>query len=1856
MQGVQTFSIPVFSQLLSLWFLIRVTACYGHHCPFSVRAKLLSFFASMFRSGLREIHVLHTWLWTQPTATFFVKFWPPSDALDFCIMMAWGFSFVQIAQGYQKCRFELTCFILNQLCCKCAFWHPLRGQRLGEAALPGPSLLQKRVCITNPTCIANKHDYYGQIASEHQVHLFTASETAATLKSQKIFTAQLSRLQYKVLWSQPMEDQFRRSDGEQSLRGKASGTALFTTLPCRAAIDTLDAQWIATGRLLHSVVSFGCLQIQIVVVYGLPSSRNNAAGLNSQLILEAVKACSKLALPYIIAGDFNVNPFSLDCGATLVHLGLKDLIVLSEMQLGKAMPPTCRDSTITDNAILSPELFRFVKDIWVSTDQYFDTHRPVFIDFAFPDHNLYNLHLKQPRSWIELDIDDALFPDAYQQAVDCLGQPDSIEEWGSVVECAVDVAFRQQQSNLGIGMQSVRGLPKHFRGRCKPLGLRKAHKQSLTPASRPGDYQPPGEIYDFATRKKVIHLRRVQSFLRRYQKNHHLMDCYVVDLLQEWGAILRNRSWGTSFHNWCIQQPELGPPGYPLPSYDFVHMLFQLAKFHTDATVCEQQMFWRQKRSLNQLWDGKHKGSSQAFARMKQSFRPPVSELKMTVSDEVHLTPDDGDTLTAFSGCPRQFCPYTLVKVNQSLCAIEKVDDFSLCLRPLSPIDLEQEAHQLQQQCVIHEPAAIFASLTEFWKQFWHHPETSEAQEPSTFLRELLQSFPPLNFQDIRGDDPELWIQAIRTIKATTARGVDNISAAELKQLPTQAIHDLCRIMSSYSEGFPKWFAVAKTYLVPKVDGIPCAEEIRPISVLPQLYRLWSRVVCAQLFQQLARQIPKQVTGMLQNRGPMDSAYDWQYWLEYNQHHDIQASGLSLDLLKCFNTIDQDGALLLLQTLGFPDHILQQWFSTIKQLSRIWILGPYASSPQDCSRGFPEGDSFSVVVMICIGHVWTTAVQRISSQIKSSAYADNWGWATVQPRLHEPIIDLTTRFVASLGMIIDWKKCWMWGRSKQHLTILRQALSSVVSPTLVNAVSSAQDLGCSMTYHGPPRLGKLSKRIHKSSRRLEQLGKLQYDLKIKTLLVRGGVFSSFFWGMELVPLGSQHLQTLRVQTSNALLGNSVSRNSAIAIAFTPGLLDPAVALTIRVIAAARRFLFRSDEQVRSSFLSRLACHTGIHHDCRGPVGVLKYYLLKFGWQVTRTGQLLVTAFVQLHLLTSSLRSIQDWLTWTWQQDVIQRFSLRKGHSFCPPVSIPDTVAVIKTFELPQQMHLLEEIAGGFQTQHQKSVWDPECDDKCRFCPFVDSRFHRVFECAAVGHLRQPYQRVLDKYLELDSNIQELPVILQQPQEEFVRMCHFQHPEAIIDNSLRDKIQRLTAIAPVTFYTDGSCQHPHQPTSRYAAYAIVFDASVDDNHKRDLARQYQLSGLVPSTLQVIAVARTTGTQTIFRSELMAILKVCEWFDNTIIYSDSSSALSAIARCQQSCCGSMLGADTESDIMQRFWEPLRSRNRAFVKIKAHTDPMQCQDLLQCYHLLGNQVADMAAVNCAKYHSPTFVAEAEELHQHIVEQSDMLKQLYQMQLEVSKYKAQLAASLDSETRHKPQSVEPPSRDFLKEACTWNVETVWVAPPMAVNNLQYCAWGPFLARSLLDWMGAIQWPVESALPDNVGVTWLELVASFSQWLGFLFPVKRRGKGSVFYLQPIENFSDAALYCVQWSEMAKWFAIFVDQCTSLCSEPFWPRLPRGLVRSLYMLGAATHSSGVRLRPSLPGQAELMPIISEHVRHHQGQAYSAIPDIPLRASDDFGTVKLELKGTWDDKSKRAHFGSLEIRRWKKQPQQQLVFR
>ena len=121
------------------------------------------------------------------------------------------------------------------------------------------------------------------------------------------------------------------------------------------------------------------------------------------------------------------------------------------------------------------------------------------------------------------------------------------------------------------------------------------------------------------------------------------------------------------------------------------------------------------------------------------------------------------------------------------------------------------------------------------------------------------------------------------------------------------------------------------------------------------------------------------------------------------------------------------------------------------------------------------------------------------------------------------------------------------GAHKTHLPSLKKAVQREAPNEHVPELLHAMDSGSQLTYRGNAKLGKLRDRLARAKLRLQRLETLQEPLSSKARLVSAGIYPVAMYGMELIPIGSQHMDALRTGVANALYGYSVSRNSAIAI-------------------------------------------------------------------------------------------------------------------------------------------------------------------------------------------------------------------------------------------------------------------------------------------------------------------------------------------------------------------------------------------------------------------------------------------------------------------------------------------------------------------------------------------------------------------------------------------------------------------------------------------------------------------------------------------------------------------------------------
>ena len=379
-------------------------------------------------------------------------------------------------------------------------------------------------------------------------------------------------------WSCPVPEKTVRSDGQPSLRGQATGVALFAKCAIRTLQGTIPDLELASSRILHCLVDFEGFELQIVVLYGYAAAGLVAA--NRSLMQLAIKAAQALPLPFLILGDFNAKPWKLGMNDELHSLQATDLTAMHVDLYNQPMPPTCRHVTNPDNAVISPGLQPFVRTIQVLPDPYFDCHQVVVFSLDLATAKQSRFRMPMPSPWNDLPIDFDHVAAGYGKAAENLGSPHTIESWGIAVEYAVDHAYRAAQcDNQKIAWEAIKPLPAKYRGRCQPRTPKPQRKLLLTKPGRPGDFHP-GEVCRARTRDLIRQVRRIQGLVARLQK---FQDVFMTPhqfrtMYEEWQAILRSYCVQVDFVTWCQHTPELGPPPMGLPSVSYLRTMLQFVR------------------------------------------------------------------------------------------------------------------------------------------------------------------------------------------------------------------------------------------------------------------------------------------------------------------------------------------------------------------------------------------------------------------------------------------------------------------------------------------------------------------------------------------------------------------------------------------------------------------------------------------------------------------------------------------------------------------------------------------------------------------------------------------------------------------------------------------------------------------------------------------------------------------------------------------------------------------------------------------------------------------------------------------------------------------------------------------------------------------------------------------------------------------------------------------------------------------------------------------------------------------------------------------------------------------------------
>ena len=1077
------------------------------------------------------------------------------------------------------------------------------------------------------------------------------------------------------------------------------------------------------------------------------------------------------------------------------------------------------------------------------------------------------------------------------------------------------------------------------------------------------------------------------------------------------------------------------------------------------------------------------------------------------------------------------------------------------------------------------------------------HHVTAEDEWPE--FQALLQALPtpPEPFQ--YDDSLEAWKKAVKKLRSTSARGFDAVSAQELKMIPETLLQELIQVCNNYANGFPTWFMRTRVCPLNKVEGTPTAQQSRPICIMSQIYRLYAGVFCTQVLRFWSTFFPLSITGMLPTRGSHDAAYAMQMMIEIAKSRGQDASGLTLDIKKCFNCIRHEAGRRLLLAMGLPSQRANQFYHSIRRMQRYWEINGQSFGPVHAQCGFPEGDAHSVLVMLLIALLWSSNVQAMTSaSLAATAYADNWSWHTGHVHDHGPAAKTTVAVTQCCGLSIDWQKTWRWATDTVTAEKAWESLGEELTHNGVDRCHNAKDLGFQIHYSGVRELGSRKTRLEQGMKRLSRLALLPHDLSTKEHILRSSIYPAMFYGTEIFPIAIDTLSKVRAAAAEALIGQSHSMSPALVLFLTKGgILDPEFIIMAQALRSAIQWLSKQPGEQQKAVFAVAAKFLGGTMRTQGPASTLKHYFQKMSWEIDKQGYVLTDGFSKWHLVKDGYPKLHHMLTLAWQQKLVMMMTSRHSLYSMPDVSRCDTVSILQTFSDSERRQLLREIAGAYQLEGQKAHWTSDSDGSCPFCGEMDSKQHRFQECAAFAHVRESFTMVLRQVEEEGLTIAQMPVIHSHADMQMHQLLHNQQPHAILMERFYE-FARERQMHNQTFhiYVDGSCCYPRFPTSRFAAYSGVIDTAHNDVHRRELAQCFLRDGTIPNTLVTCFASRVQGAQNIPRAELKAI-QVASALPFGLIHSDSAYALGRATLAVHDT--SKFYAMTNTDLL---WEihDMQPDPARFVKIKAHKNLFDIGDLLDLYHALGNHVADQSAKMACKSLNPEWHHELQVFHEQTDLARNLLAECYKLHLELFKARAAMAQQM---TRQDSDAV--PSHAKTSPTAVVNAIKSWEPrdkqvlhfPQDDLSWFSKFSWGEVWARDLYSWMQGFQWPTEpqGPLEKELGVSWIELALSFSMTTKKCLPILRKNHLGKTRLLMVEDETDVTAHSVHLTDIATTMQKMWAQSMLLLPSEACPCLGKDLQISLYVQGFGESVSGMTPRPKFPKQHRVSDYVQQYL-------------------------------------------------------------
>ena len=888
----------------------------------------------------------------------------------------------------------------------------------------------------------------------------------------------------------------------------------------------------------------------------------------------------------------------------------------------------------------------------------------------------------------------------------------------------------------------VDGLPAAYKGRCTLQRPKRVQKNARVKSDRHGGYQPPSEFFGLQPRLKIRQVRRLQSLYRRLKALPlHLTGCprdarMYADAFLEWKKIRTAKGYGHCWQNWILSFEAVPFLSMQLPNIETLEVVLQITKIDCDQ-ACYEETRKRSEAFKNRMKiDQEHDFSRMTYkiVRSKEVLDLKEVPVDLTIPYSLYRCKDKTTKLRLEQ---EFYIPnHARVTLGDTLIVVTSQQDRSVTFK------VQEGKVSPQGLMRIHYTALTSSEITDefarFWKPFWQRDSPDEQFNDTTW-QDFLQMLDTTNLPAIPQialdlHDPKRLMKLIKKIPSGKAVGPCGWSNDELKCLPFCCVVDLAKIFEAVSRhGFGPGMMMAKTVLLSKIATPTSMNHVRPVTILSSLYRLYSKVIFQVTAHVWKEFFPIQISGGLPGRGVKEIAFAQKRKIEDFLAQGKPCGGLTMDLIKAFNTFGRYAVGCIMVRLGIPQIIVDSWIRSLSLMVRYPTLDGCVGHAITSTTGVPEGCSISVLAMLATSCFFYC---RIScDKVQPYTYADNWSWLSTEQKAHFVAFREMQQVVKALRLQLDSKKSWHWALNKQFREACQTFHEENDIFENIPVKTQTKDLGEIVHYNKSCTLGFIKEKINDALSRLKRIEWIPATLQKKAMIIQSACWPLALYTADTTYIGQQHIHNLRKGALHALVGYWHTSSAYLAcLMLSKHIMDPMLYILILCARTIRRFANVQPEEAKHMI------QTAVDFDgCRafGPASSFKLYLGVMGWNISAEGDITGPENISCNVLTDSTRFIPMTFHRLWSLHVVQ-ISERKGiGNFYVDFNLG--TKILAKFSDEDQQILKLNVVGGFQTEKRKANWSEENEGKCIFCGLADTREHRLLECAEFKNIREKHE-------------------------------------------------------------------------------------------------------------------------------------------------------------------------------------------------------------------------------------------------------------------------------------------------------------------------------------------------------------------------------------------------------------------------------------------------------------------------------------------------------------------------------------